>query len=518
MSGPFAITTVTNTVCLDAQGRGEAAFTVFNASGRPIRGRARLVPAQPATAAWLTLVGEAERYFPVAGTQQYAVRIAPPPDARAGSHTFRLDMVGVENPDEQYTRGPTVTFEAPERLQKRPFPWLTLLIIAGILTLAYAVVAAIFLWPRDVGVPDLAGQRFPDAAATLTALDLRAGGPVEMPSDTVAEGVVIASTPAAGAQIGRGSTVTLIVSAGATPTPTPTATPTPTPTPTSTPTATPTPTPTPTPTATPTPTPFGGGRRIIYVSSRDGNAEIYMAGDGDAAPLRLTNNAEVDGWPAWSPDGTRIAFVRDFGTKSDVYVMNADGALQTNITNDDAVDSGPAWSPDGARIAFSSNRAGGRPQIYVMNADGTGISQLTNTPQLNDAPAWSPDGNRIAFESERDGQHDIYVMNADGSGLTRLTYKDNCYGPDWSPDGTQIVFSARDGIWIINVVDGRLTQVVVNGSLLFRTDAPKWSPDGTQIVFVSDLGGNFDLYVIGADGSGLQQLTTSSAPDIDPDW
>jgi Tol biopolymer transport system component len=515
MPNLFAITTVTNSVRLDARRRGEAAFTVFNASGRPFRGRARLMPADPKMAAWLTLDGEAERDFPIAGTQQYSVQIALPPTAPSGSYPFRLDMVGVENPDEQYTRGPTVTFEAPAPPpKKKPFPWLTLLIVAGILTLAYAVVAAILLWPRDVEVPDVAGQRFSDAVATLTALDLQTGGPVETPSDTVAEGVVIGSTPAAGTQVRHGSAVTLIVSAGATPTPTPTPTTTPSPTPT--PTATPSPTPT--PTATPSPTPFGGGGRIAYVSSRDGNAEIYVMGDSDAAPVRLTNNAEIDGWPAWSPDGTRIAFTRDFGGKSDIYVMNADGALQTNITNDAALDSSPAWSPDGTRIAFSSNRAGGRSQIYVMNADGTGAVQLANTPQLNDAPAWSPDGNRIAFESERDGQHDIYAMNADGSGVTRQTYKDNCYGPDWSPDGTQIVFSARDGIWTINVLAGRLTQVVVNGSLLFHTANPKWSPDGTQIIFVSDLGGNFDLYVVGANGAGLRQLTTSSASDTNPDW
>lgn len=111
MPSPFAITAAANTVRLDANRRGEATFTVSNVLTRRLQGRALLVTEDPTVAAWLTLVGSAERDFEVAGTQQYPVRIAAPATVPTGVYPFRLDMVGVENPDELFTQGPTVAIE-----------------------------------------------------------------------------------------------------------------------------------------------------------------------------------------------------------------------------------------------------------------------------------------------------------------------------------------------------------------------------------------------------------------------
>ena len=69
--------------------------------------------------------------------------------------------------------------------------------------------------------------------------------------------------------------------------------------------------------------------------------------------------------------------------------MNADGSGLTNLTNNAALDAYSAWSPDGAKIAFSSNRDG-NDEIYVMNADGSGLTNLTNDSAVDYAPTWSP--------------------------------------------------------------------------------------------------------------------------------
>src|SRR5688500_6748924 len=45
-----------------------------------------------------------------------------------------------------------------------------------------------------------------------------------------------------------------------------------------------------------------------------------------------------------------------------------------------------------------------------------------------------------------------------------------------------------------------------------------WSPDGNQIAFVSDRTGLPQIWSIGADGSGLRQITSVSTPAIAPDW
>src|SRR5688500_12186975 len=111
MANSFAITAATNTAVLGAQRRGEASFTVTNVSGRAVRGRARAVASSAVAQDWLSLAGDAERDFALAGTQQFTVQIAVPPAAPPGPYTVRLDVANVADPDEDFAQGPTVAFE-----------------------------------------------------------------------------------------------------------------------------------------------------------------------------------------------------------------------------------------------------------------------------------------------------------------------------------------------------------------------------------------------------------------------
>jgi Tol biopolymer transport system component len=48
---------------------------------------------------------------------------------------------------------------------------------------------------------------------------------------------------------------------------------------------------------------------------------------------------------------------------------------------------------------------------------------------------------------------------------------------------------------------------------------PNWSPDGARIAFASDRDGNFELYTIAPDGTGLSRLTFSARQQEDnPNW
>ena len=49
--------------------------------------------------------------------------------------------------------------------------------------------------------------------------------------------------------------------------------------------------------------------------------------------MRLTNNSAQDEEPAWAPDGRRLAFVSTRGGNADIYVMNADGSNVAQLTN-----------------------------------------------------------------------------------------------------------------------------------------------------------------------------------------
>jgi Tol biopolymer transport system component len=207
-------------------------------------------------------------------------------------------------------------------------------------------------------------------------------------------------------------------------------------------------------------------RQIAYSRIRRGYGHDIYVVNADGAGKRLLARKGLD--PNWSPDGRRIVFFSHRDDNAELYVMNADGSGQRNLTGTTTDDAhSPAWSPDGHTIAFASGHCS-RPQppparcfdLYAVNADGSGLRRLTRN--TNDhAPAWSRDGRKIAFVSVRDGNREIYVMNADGSGQQRLTRnRAGDYSPAWSPDGRKIAFvSQRDGnvnheIYVMNTLDG----------------------------------------------------------------
>ena len=229
MACPFDITVATNSVRLNTKRQGEAAFTVFNRSGRPVRGRAQVAAQQPEAAGWLAVIGEAERNYAIAGAEQVTVQLTVPASAPPGSYAFRLDMVGVDNPDEDFCMGPSVTFEVPVAEPAKPFPWWIVAVAALVLVIG---AAAFIFWPRDVTVPALRGLAVSEARATLVALGLQEGSISETDGGAIDPQRVVASSPAEGTPAPRNSAVDLVIAAAHTPTPVPTATFTPTPEPT----------------------------------------------------------------------------------------------------------------------------------------------------------------------------------------------------------------------------------------------------------------------------------------------
>src|SRR6185436_19958612 len=70
-----------------------------------------VVPLEGTPPEWLTIAGEAEHDFAMQGAFQYIVRIQQPPGTPPAQRRFRIDVVGVANPDEVFTQGQAVTFE-----------------------------------------------------------------------------------------------------------------------------------------------------------------------------------------------------------------------------------------------------------------------------------------------------------------------------------------------------------------------------------------------------------------------
>ena len=69
-----------------------------------------------------------------------------------------------------------------------------------------------------------------------------------------------------------------------------------------------------------------------------------MNADG-SGQRRLTRNPAGDSAPVWSPDGRRIAFVSERDGNPEIYVMNTDGSGQRKLTRSPADEDWFAWSP-----------------------------------------------------------------------------------------------------------------------------------------------------------------------------
>jgi Tol biopolymer transport system component len=265
------------------------------------------------------------------------------------------------------------------------------------------------------------------------------------------------------------------------------------------------------------------GGQIAFVSTRDGDGEIYVMNADGSNPQRLTNWRQWDGYPAWSPDGTQIAYYGYLSSKDWVIkVMNSDGGNVRQLTDNGICDGAPYWSSDGTQIAYSSDAdcTAEHREIYVMNADGTGQRNVTNHDADETGSSWSPDSQQIVFASDRDGDYEIYAMSADGGNVRQLTENEaQDLMPAWSPLGGQIAFvSDRDGNDEIYLMD-------VNGDRVQRlTDSPAvdwfptWSPDGSKLLFNSKRDGNLEIYVMDVDGSKVQRLTNDPADDFNAVW
>ena len=168
------------------------------------------------------------------------------------------------------------------------------------------------------------------------------------------------------------------------------------------------------------------GQKIVFMSERNDNRQIYVMDEKGHNQIRLTDNIHHDRHPAWSPDGTKIAFISNRSGQWNIWKMNADGSNQTRITNTSGSQAyfKPTWSPDGSRIVFGV-WTGNRNEIWIMNADGTNARPLITEFVYKQEGSgyglsWAPN-NWIAFISTIDNNPEIYAIRANGTHLTRIT-------------------------------------------------------------------------------------------------
>jgi len=207
----FAITAARETVTLDNQGRAEVSFTASNTGSKSIAGRVKLVPLGSAKEAWLSLEGEPERSFAKGEAHQLTVHIAVPPGTAVGKYSFRLNIISVENPDDEFTEGPSVSFEvkelAPAAPPARKFPW-WIVAVAAVVVLGAGIITWLLI-PQKVKVPDVIRVPVKEAGKILEGRKLRLR--TELKSEGKDPGTVVDQNPKKDERVAPGTVITAFV-------------------------------------------------------------------------------------------------------------------------------------------------------------------------------------------------------------------------------------------------------------------------------------------------------------------
>ncbi|HEY6455406.1 MAG TPA: hypothetical protein VIY90_09030 [Steroidobacteraceae bacterium] len=172
------------------------------------------------------------------------------------------------------------------------------------------------------------------------------------------------------------------------------------------------------------------------------------------------------------PQSRQLKLVDWDGKGSVIFDGSADNRQIGNVVQ----------SLDGRTLAFairSSSRAEELGQIAVLDSDGAHLRVVTHEHISSDFPSFSPDGTRLVFRLSR-------------------------------PDERM---HTERGLRIVTLGNGKVSKLTSGWD-----DFPAWSPRGDRIAFSGFETGDFEIYTIRPDGTGLRQLTHTRGNDAHPVW
>ena len=301
--------------------------------------------------------------------------------------------------------------------------------------------------------------------------------------------------------------------------------------------------------------------QLVYTGvpeSNSSNTEIFVVdADGTTASRRLTySGGEYSTSPEWSPDGTRIAFSRATSLyRGEIYTITPQGTNVAQVTTrahptcgDVTIEAGsshPVWISSGTILytqnGFDTDNDGTYSRPYGFNSScrfnedradiqsgirrvsASSLTSILNASVIVEyhsgyhgtslSPAsWTDVRHMVAYDrvvkSDPDGGIWTTTLSGQHRQLTEFGR-----GPRFSPDGSRIVFKHETNLFVVTVDGSSLEQLTFLGATY-----PAWSPDGHRIAFASDRDGDWEIYVINADGTNLRKLTDNSYDDLSPDW
>jgi TolB protein len=289
-----------------------------------------------------------------------------------------------------------------------------------------------------------------------------------------------------------------------------------------------------------------------YLDDAQTHGAIFTMRTDATGEQQLTQPEEgwIDDHPDWSPDGRQIAYQSCAeGKPCSVWTVAAGGGKPRKVhfhcrPKGDCDAGSPTWTPDGRLIVtLAEGRVrilDGEPQIHRSNLElidlrtGAQRTILKSTGWAGDVidAAVSPNGRKVLYtrwnsaRSEPPFGKALFAVDIDGTNDHRVASWELGGGDHavFSPGGS-ILFRSFEGndsrqsdFWTVRPDGSGLQQLThfEDGTLVLSAS---YSPDGAWIVHASNgVGGNADLFVMRADGTGSQPLTRTKSWDSAPDW
>lgn len=292
----------------------------------------------------------------------------------------------------------------------------------------------------------------------------------------------------------------------------------------------------------------------------------YINVEEKTKPVQWTFGKHRNHSPRWSPDGKKLAFVSDRNGKGQIFVMNKEGGEARQLTNCPNGASNPVWSPDGMRIAFNTTLKkedalsqeskneekkeekleplavnkmmyksdatgfwnGSYQQVAVVHLYTEEVELLTTGEHHYQLQSWSPNGNEIALtanlseDKEVSFINDVYLLNTESKNLQKLTAGTGSFGNvTWSPNGNYLGMFGHEReyenathmkLWIYNIAAAELKCMTADSDILVGdyaigdfqqgvvTPGILWGEDNYSFYFLATDHGNTVVYYSSLEG------------------
>jgi Tol biopolymer transport system component len=202
---------------------------------------------------------------------------------------------------------------------------------------------------------------------------------------------------------------------------------------------------------------------LLYISSKGASDSIWKLQGDRATELWSAPDTRIIGGPAIARDERRIAFSIRRGGQTLLYVANADGTDARIVTRSLELQGAPAWTPDGQSITVAAV-VDGIPRLFNVPVDGRPPTPLVEEYSVD--PVWSPDGDVVVFSGADIGtKFAVKAVKADGSAyrLPNLTLTRGARHLSFMPGRRSLVVLRGEiehkNLWLIDLETGAEQQL-----------------------------------------------------------